>query len=77
MQNQRLAAYLDDWFLLNAIKSRLLIDKDRTLNLLARFGFLVNKEKSQLVPLQQIVYIGGMFQLKKDYFFQLQTGQKR
>ena len=65
MQNQRLAVYLNDWFLLNAIKSRLLIDRDRTLNLLARLGFLVNKEKSQLVPLQQIVYIGGIFQLNK------------
>ena len=51
--------------MLNAIKSRLLIDRDRTLNLLARLGFLVNKEKSQLVLLQQIVYIGSMFQLKK------------
>ena len=65
MQNQRFAVYLDDWFLLNAIKSSLLIDRDRTLNLLARLGFLVKKEKSQLVPLQQIVYIGGMFHLNK------------
>lgn len=65
MQNLRLAVYLDDWFLLNAVRSKLIVDRDLALNLLARLGFIVNREKSQLQPSQQIVYIGGFFQLDK------------
>ena len=54
------------FFLSNAIKSRLLIDRDLKLNLLTWLVFSVNKEKSQLVLLQQIVNMDGMFQLNKE-----------
>lgn len=65
MQNLRLAVYLDDWFLLNMVKSLLMQDKKIALDLLTRLGFLINTEKSQLQPTQQIVYIGGLFDLRK------------
>lgn len=65
IQNLRLAVYLDDWFLLNAIRNQLLENRELVLNLLAQLGFIVNRKKSQLVPTQQIVYIGGLFQLDK------------
>ena len=65
MQNLRLAVYLDDWFLLNAVREILIQNRRVMLNLLSRLGFLVNREKSQLQPTQQIVYIGGLFDLQK------------
>lgn len=65
MQNLRIAVYLDDWFLLNALRKMLFQDRNLVLNLLSRLGFLVNQEKSQLQPTQQIVYIGGLFELEK------------
>ena len=57
--------YLDDWFLLNAVREILIQNRRVMLNLLSRLGFLVNREKSQLQPTQQIVYIGGLFDLQK------------
>ena len=61
MQSIRLAVYLDDWLALNAIRRLLLQDRQKILNLLSQLGFLVNAEKSQLVPTQDITYIGGRF----------------
>lgn len=61
----RLATYLDDWFLLNQERLNLLSNREITLNLLADLGFLLNVEKSVLQPTQNIVYIGGHFQLNK------------
>ena len=69
MQNLRLAVYLDDWFLLNAVRNKLVVVRDLAFNLLTRLGFIVNREKSQLQPSQQIVYIGGVFQLDKVLVF--------
>ena len=65
MQNIRLAVYLYDWLALNAIRRLLLQDRQKILNLLSQLGFLVNAEKSQLVPTQDITYIGGRFLLAK------------
>ena len=64
--NQRLAVYLDDWFLLNAIKKQTFDRKRLKAQSLGSVRFLlVNKETFQLVPVQHIVYIGGMFQLNE------------
>ncbi|MCG7876485.1 MAG: reverse transcriptase domain-containing protein [Candidatus Thiodiazotropha endolucinida] len=60
-QNIRLASYLDDWLVVNQIRRLLLQDRERCLNLLTSLGFIVNREKSDLVPKQEIVYIGGTF----------------
>lgn len=63
--NIRLAAYLDDWFVVNQNKQMLMEDREKTLNLLINLGFIVNLEKSNLIPTQTITYIGAMFCLKE------------
>ena len=65
MQSIRLAVYLDDWLALNAKRRFLLKNREIILSLFSRLGFLVNKEKSNLIPTQDIVYIGGRFCLDK------------
>ncbi|XP_060587193.1 uncharacterized protein LOC132742746 [Ruditapes philippinarum] len=60
----RLAVYLDDWLCLNQIHQHLLKDQYVCLNLLIKLGFLVNLEKSNLIPQQIITYIGAVFNLK-------------
>ena len=63
-QNIRLASYLDDWLAPNQLKRLLVQDREKCLNLLVALGFIINKEKSELIPKQEIVYIGGAFHLK-------------
>jgi hypothetical protein len=64
--NIRLAAYLDDWFVVNQNKQMLIEDREKTLNLLINLGFIVNlEEKSNSIPTQIITYIGAMFCLKE------------
>ena len=65
MQSLRLAVYLDDRLALNAIRQMLLRDRKRILELLSQQGFLINSEKSNLEPTQDITYIGGRFWLDK------------
>ncbi|CAC5396319.1 unnamed protein product [Mytilus coruscus] len=64
-QNICLAAYLDDWFLINQAKQMLISDREKTLNLLTNLGFVVNLEKSSLISTQSITYIGAVFSLKE------------
>ena len=65
MFNIRLASYLDDWLLLNALRNQLLKNLEMSLNLLLKLGFIVNREKSSLTPCQNIVYIGAHFFLDR------------
>ena len=65
MQNLRMAVYLDDWFLVNQVKQMLILNKRKALNLLADLGFLINLEKSSLIPSQHITYIGAVFHLDR------------
>ena len=65
MQSIRLAVYLDDWLALNAGRRFLLKNMEAILSLLSRLGFLINKEKSNMTPTQDIIYIGGRFCLEK------------
>jgi hypothetical protein len=46
--NIRLAAYLDDWFVVNQNKQMLMEDREKTLNLLINLGFIVNLEKLEI-----------------------------
>ena len=62
-QNIRLASYLDDWLAVNQLRRMLLQNRDVILNLLFHLGFIVNKDKSNLVPTQKLTYIGGLFHL--------------
>ena len=65
MQNVRLASYLDDWLIVNAIRQILLLDRERLLNLLHKLGFIINWEKSALIHSQTVTYIGALFNFQK------------
>ena len=54
----RLLIYLDDIILLNQLKGQLEQERDSTLWLLQRLGFIINWDKSVLSPSQQVVYLG-------------------
>ena len=67
-----LATYLDDWLVLNQIRRMLWQDRFIVLSLLFRLGFIINKEKSRLVPSQDLTYIGGHFMLARGLVFPTQ-----
>lgn len=54
----RLVIYLDDIFILNESKEGLLADIDIVIDLLQSLGFLINWEKSIIVPTQTIEHLG-------------------
>ena len=64
-RNIRLTVYLDDWLNLNQIKSLLLNPLDQTLNSLMYLGFIINLEKSSLIPQQVFCLSGTYFSLKQ------------
>ncbi|CAC5424586.1 unnamed protein product [Mytilus coruscus] len=44
----------------------LISDKEKTLSLLIKLGFIVKLQKHSLVPSQEITYIGALFNFKKE-----------
>lgn len=64
MLNVHLASYLDDWLVVKSQKIALLSDQKTTVSLLLQLGFIINVEKSSLVPKQVITYLGSVFNLK-------------
>ena len=75
-QNIRLASYLDDWLAVNQLRRMLLQNRDVILNLLFHLGFVVNKDKSNLVPTQKLTYIGGLFHLNTGLVYPTETRVK-
>ena len=75
-QNIRLASYLDDWLAGNQLRQMLLQNRDVILNLLFHLGFIVNKDKSNLVPTQKLTYIGGLFHLNTGLVYPTETRVK-
>ena len=68
-QNIRMVVYLDDWMIVNQNKKQLIQDREKCLNLIVSLGFIVNKEKSSLIPDQVVTYLGGVFHLDKGLIF--------
>ena len=68
-QSIRMAVYLDDWFSVNQSKEILFHDQEKMVNLLDRLGFIINAEKSELTPSQNITYIGALFHLNQGKVF--------
>jgi hypothetical protein len=54
----RLVIYLDDILILNQREMKLLTDRNTTLWLLQKLGFVINWEKSYLNPSQSMEYLG-------------------
>ena len=67
--NVRLASYVDDWLSVNKTRPLILEKGAKILNLLFHVRFIINKAKSQLFPLQTIVYIGGRFDLTRGMVY--------
>ena len=53
-----LLGYLNDWLILAFSKVQLKYDLERLLTLCQELGIVVNRDKSKLVPVQQITYLG-------------------
>lgn len=64
-----LSSFLDNWLATNKTKKLLLQDRAQILSHLYRLGFIVNKEKSQLVPIQSLVYLGSHWDFIKGLVF--------
>ncbi|CAC5402811.1 unnamed protein product [Mytilus coruscus] len=60
-----MSVYLDDWLIVNQDQQQLVQDRLKCLNLLVSLGFMINTDKSSLVPSQVITYLGGVFHLDK------------
>ena len=69
MLNVHLASYLDDWLVVKSQKTALLSDRKTAISLLLQLGFIINVEKSSLVPKQVITYLGSVFNLKLGLVF--------
>ena len=54
----RLRRYLDAWLLLASSREQVLFVLRTVLQLCSRLGIVVNWEKSQVIPTQQMVYLG-------------------
>ena len=54
----RLRRYLDDWLLQASSREQVLLALRTVLQLCRRLGIVVNLEKSQVIPTQQMVYLG-------------------
>lgn len=57
----KLHTYLDDWLLRAQDRQMLIRQRDFLLQLTAELGFLVNEEKSSMIPSQDFTYIGVRF----------------
>lgn len=57
-QGMRLVIYLDDKLLLNESKEGIVSNTKTTIEILQLLGFLINWEKSVLIPSQRIEYLG-------------------
>lgn len=56
-------AYLDDWLVLGNSQQGALASTNATVSLLTKLGWLINVEKSNLVPTQSIIYLGARLDL--------------
>ncbi|PIK38301.1 hypothetical protein BSL78_24866 [Apostichopus japonicus] len=55
-----LYAYLDDWLVTGRSHQEALFNLDRTTNRLEQLGWVINREKSHLIPTQTIQFLGAI-----------------
>ena len=61
----RIHMYLDDWILLHQSRVALIQQVATLVQFITGLGFLINWEKSQLQPQQDLVYLGAFLQLRQ------------
>ena len=58
-------AYIDDWLILDTSEAAVATSTSITLKLLKELGWIVNQAKSNLVPTQDLVYLGAAIDLQR------------
>ena len=71
-RNLRIHQYLDDWLLRSPIKEQCLKDSENLVKLVQELGWLINFQKSELVPTQKLDFLGYHFDLQRGLVFPTQ-----
>ena len=69
-RNLRIHQYLDDWLLRSPTKEQCLKDSENLVKLVQELGWLINFQKSELVPTQKLDFLGYHFDLQRVWSFQ-------
>ena len=68
----RIHQYLDDWLLQSPTKEQCLIDSQNLVKLVQELGWLINFQKSELVPTQKLDFLDYQFDLQRGLVFPIQ-----
>ena len=71
-RNLRIHQYLDDWLLRSPTKDQCLKDSGKLVKLVQELGWLINFQKSKLVPTQNLDFLGYHFDLQRGLVFPTQ-----
>ena len=71
-RNLRIYQYLDDWLLRSPTKDQCLRDSENLVKLVQELGWLINFQKSELVPTQNLDFLGYHFDLQRGLVFPTQ-----
>ena len=71
-RNLRIHHYLDDWLLRSPTQDQCLKDSENLVKLVQELGWLINFQKSELVPTQNLDFLGYHFDLQRGLVFPTQ-----
>ena len=71
-RNLRIYQYLDDWLLRSPTKEQCLKDSENLVKFVQEQGWLINFQKSELVPTQKLDFLGYHFDLQRGLVFPTQ-----
>ena len=71
-RNLRIHQYLDDWLLRSPSKDQCLKDSEKLVQLVQELGWLINFQKSELIPTQKLDFLGYHFDLQRGLVFPTQ-----
>ena len=71
-RNLRIHQYLDDWLLRSPTKDQCLKDSEKLVKLVQELGWLINFQKSELVPTQNLDFLGYHFDVQRGLVFPTQ-----
>ena len=72
-QNQiHIHAYFDNWLIKNYNPNTLVQQTNWVINLCRHLGWMINIQKSELVPTQQMVFVGHRLQIEPRVWLELQ-----
>ena len=71
-RNLRIHQYLDDWLLWSPIEEQCIIDSQNLVKLVQELDWLINFQKSELVPTQNLDFLGYHFDLQRGLVFPTQ-----